>query len=119
MKKNTIIVTVAMASSEVHEYQGLELRGDPYGYPYVARPSESRIRESKRFKAAIIAGEEGVADSSVSEVWVEGGTGIGRWVDKNMWYVWNEARMNKQDNGMTAKPNRRVRLGVVNAWGFN
>jgi hypothetical protein len=69
---------VAIISSDVHEYHARELSGEPYGYPYVARPRESRISESNRFSAAIIAGDEGTADSSVNDVCVDGGIGIGK-----------------------------------------
>lgn len=51
----------------------------------MARPRESRIRASKRLSAAIMAGDEGTADSSVKEVCVDGGIGMGTWVARNMW----------------------------------
>ena len=77
MKKKTTMVRAAMKSSDVQAHQERALRGDPYGYPYVARPSESRMMVSNRLRAAIMAGEDGTADSSDSDVCVDGGTGIG------------------------------------------
>ena len=44
------------------------------------------------------------------------GSGIGRWVARNMWYVWTEARMKRQESGMTGRPRRRVRFGSEKAW---
>ena len=50
----------------------------------MARPRESRRRESNRFRAAMTAGDDGVADASAKDVCVEGGEGIGRCVERNI-----------------------------------
>lgn len=70
---------------------------------------------SKRLSAAITAGEDGTADSSVRDVCVDGGKGWETCVDRNMWYVCTEARMKRHDRGITAKPRRRVNDGVTKA----
>lgn len=73
------------------------------------------MRESKRLRAAIMAGDEGVAEASVRDVCVEMGRGMGMWAERSMWYVWMEARMKRQERGMTARPRRLVRDGAVKA----
>lgn len=73
------------------------------------------MSESKRVSAARTAGEDGVADGSLSDVCVVCGAGIGTCVERNMWYVCTDARMNRQESGMTASPNRRVNEGAENA----
>ena len=55
-----------------------------------------------------MAGEE-VADSTESDVAVEG-MGRGIWVVRNIRYVWTEARMKREANGMTGRPSRRIRF---------
>jgi hypothetical protein len=62
-----------------------------------------------------MAGDEGVAEASVREVCVDMGSGMGTWAERSMWYVWMEARMKRQDKGMTASPSLLVRAGVVKA----
>lgn len=74
------------------------------------------MRASKRLMAAITAGEEGVADSSERDVWVDCGMGMGRYVERNMWYVWIEERIKRHERGITARPRRFVREGAVKAW---
>jgi hypothetical protein len=63
-----------------------------------------------------MAGEDGVAEASVRDVWVDMGRGIGTWADRSMWYVWMEARMKRHDRGMTARPSLLVSAGAVKAF---
>lgn len=62
-----------------------------------------------------MTGEDGVADSTDSDVCVDSGSGVGIRVDRNMWYVCTEARMKRQESGMTARPSLRVNDGVTKA----
>ena len=60
--------------------------------------SESGIKAVGAAKAFDVAAEGG------------GGSGDGMRVARNIWYVWTLARMNRQANGMTGRPSRRVRF---------
>lgn len=77
-RKNTSMVSAAMASSALGRYQRLEALGS--GIPNAVRPSALRIMLSKCSSAAVVAG---VADSRASSVAVDG-MGGGRWVARNM-----------------------------------
>ena len=67
------------------------------------------------FSAAVVAGEvEAVMDSNETDV---AGEGIdpGTCVARNMWYVWMQARMNRQLSGMIGRPSLFVRFWSAKA----
>ncbi len=66
-------------------------------------------------RAAVVAGEVVDGDSTDREVALEG-RGMGMCVARNMWYVWTEARMKRQESGRTGRPRRRVRFWSAKAW---
>ena len=85
-KKKRIMVRSAMTSSDVkfpHQDEDAGRGAAPDGSPCTERPSAFRIMVSRRSSAAIMAGEEGVDDSTESSM-VDVGMGGGRWVDRSM-----------------------------------
>lgn len=108
-RKKTIMVRVAMASSAEGRYQRVEAEGS--GIPKADRPRARRMMLSKCSRAAVVAGED---DSREIEV-VEGGIGGETCVARNMWYVWTEDRMKRQERGITGRPRRLMRFWLTNA----
>ena len=72
---------------------------------FIVLPRARRKRESKVWRDGVGLDEADTAREVAGE-WIGGGIFVAR----NMWYVWTEARMKRQERGMTGRPRRRVRF---------